>query len=1263
MRRKISPSSPNFPLWFELGNKLKQRLYPSGNESSDALRLASEYRATFGQQALDDLLLEAVPDDAYIPGMLHKVLLTLPWSDVFTTNYDTLLERTRASVYGRKYDVIHTCADLPRGQKPRIIKLHGSFPSYRPFIFTEEDYRTYPRRFAPFVNTVQQSMMENTFCLLGFSGDDLNFLNWLGWIRDNLGESVPPIYLCGVLDLSNTARQLYTQRQIIPIDLAPLFPKSEYSDGNERHSLATEWFLHRLLMAETLDKTCWPKPPSPNRHKNFKWSERLPPIISVQTSQRLFVDLQPFPWEISSKKAAEIWQGWKSARCSYPGWIVAPYEKRRYLWTWTKYWIDPIMQSINNFDPVLALLLLYELNWRLECTLTPLFQNWEEVISNALMQVNPFQLKDSALETAMTHDDLSNKLKEKEIPLNEFQNSWINIAFAIMRTAREDSSEQRFNEWRDRLQPIASSNAIWRARWFYEQALWHLFHFDIDAVYKLLAQWPTEERLTLWELRRAAILAETGDIKTAKQISERSLNLIRDGLQRTPSDYNLLSQESWFIYLLQIIIQSDWRNNDSEEGQAEEQLYKSRLQELSLYLCRPESEIEQFSTVLQKESPRSQSSKQITRGFDPHDLRISHEVSSYDTWLDDIRPAFELMRMTEEAGIPARCGYVVIGQLSDAARWTCFSAPFWSMSLLMRSQYKKPLEKWYGRTFVATIPEIQIEGIGLNLINALEQVIQESVKYQASQSIRSQINFFSEFLSRLCFRFNESLLERSLNIVFRIIKKSATSSLYFKDDLKPLLRRVLPHLSVPLIIKYLSSLLMLGLPIEYIEEAENSVLTELTFDFFKDIPLNGVSAHDFEASIQWEMGIRSLIDMVEHHGQQVRSESAFRLACLFRANLLDSDAVQRFGRALWSRCDVATRLPAETSFIHSSFMVLPGATENNAAELVRNYVLQSEIPPLIIAVDNGMGSLGYTASRHTSKYVRTILNISMDFLDPPETSPNRVNWSIEDLHILSRKIIDFWDENFALLRQYESLDFMGDTIKEFIRIDLISFLGQVILPNLNPESSIWKEHFNQITEGIEALDISTLSLLPPALAIFPERAQDVELRVKAGLRSLITKEIKAALYASYYWMVQSHFGKYQAPQSDLLYFLINFLIAAKQPILDTVLILITRLADRIPELFNQQQIEQLLTSLEYLIRDTQLPQPSDLGQMQEEYSRIALDDRPDSRSASARLAYTLYRWYERMLPEEPKPEILLHWQEVCQTDVLPEVRKAWGAPV
>ena len=118
------------------------------------LRLMSEYEAAFTRPTLDDLLINTIPDNAYRPGDLHRMLLALPWTDVFTTNYDTLLERTRPFVHNRKYDLVLHTSDIPLTSRPRIVKLHGSFPSHRPFVITEEDFRTYPRQGSPFVNLV-----------------------------------------------------------------------------------------------------------------------------------------------------------------------------------------------------------------------------------------------------------------------------------------------------------------------------------------------------------------------------------------------------------------------------------------------------------------------------------------------------------------------------------------------------------------------------------------------------------------------------------------------------------------------------------------------------------------------------------------------------------------------------------------------------------------------------------------------------------------------------------------------------------------------------------------------------------------------------------------------------------------------------------------------------------------------------------------------------------------------------------------------------
>ena len=148
--------------------------------------------------------------------------------------------------------------------QPRVVKLHGSFPAQFPLIFAEEDYRTYPRKFAPFVNTVQQAMMETVFCLIGFSGDDPNFLQWSGWVRDNLGAAAPKIYLAGWLDLSVHRRRMLEDRGVVPIDLARHPQAGEWAE-HLRHQYATEWIIETLERGKPYDLMDWPNSPKRGR--------------------------------------------------------------------------------------------------------------------------------------------------------------------------------------------------------------------------------------------------------------------------------------------------------------------------------------------------------------------------------------------------------------------------------------------------------------------------------------------------------------------------------------------------------------------------------------------------------------------------------------------------------------------------------------------------------------------------------------------------------------------------------------------------------------------------------------------------------------------------------------------------------------------------------------------------------------------------------------------------------------------------------------
>ena len=227
---KVTSDVPDIPLWDELANKFNEKL--GDYNQNDPLALAENVEIAYGRSELDRILLENIKDANYRPSSLYEKLLRLPWSDVFTTNYDTLLERAGEKLLEKTFTIVTNKNDLVGSSgTTRLIKLHGSFPSQRPFIITAEDYRTYPQKFAPFVNTVQQSLLENTLCMIGFSGNDPNFNNWIGWIRDNLGaENAPYLYLLNHESVSDVRREWLRRRNIITIDLSEIFPAESTYD-------------------------------------------------------------------------------------------------------------------------------------------------------------------------------------------------------------------------------------------------------------------------------------------------------------------------------------------------------------------------------------------------------------------------------------------------------------------------------------------------------------------------------------------------------------------------------------------------------------------------------------------------------------------------------------------------------------------------------------------------------------------------------------------------------------------------------------------------------------------------------------------------------------------------------------------------------------------------------------------------------------------------------------------------------------------------
>ena len=332
--RKTGPDAESLPTWREVGGAIHNKLYPQMDRGSQGieigqmevtdnlLRVAQEYEAAFGRLDLHRLLRQLIRDDDFTPGDAHTRLLRLPWCDVFTTNWDTLLERASDSVVECNYSVVRTIDEIPLAYGQRIFKLHGSFPAYFPLILTEEDYRTYPAKFAPLVNTVQQAMMETVFCLIGFSGDDPNFLHWSGWVRDNLGAAAPKIYLAGWLGLSSHRRRMLEDRNVVPIDLAR-HPKAGEWPEHLRHDYATEWILHTLERGRPYDVTDWPTrrtwryepiPDDLQRVVKLDFEEPKNEALLLPTKES----------ENPSEMVKQTLDTWSHNRRLYPRWLAVP---------------------------------------------------------------------------------------------------------------------------------------------------------------------------------------------------------------------------------------------------------------------------------------------------------------------------------------------------------------------------------------------------------------------------------------------------------------------------------------------------------------------------------------------------------------------------------------------------------------------------------------------------------------------------------------------------------------------------------------------------------------------------------------------------------------------------------------------------------------------------------------------------------------------------------------------------------------------------
>lgn len=1062
--RNADPTKVNakkFPNWKELAGAMYDELHPSTGPRGDVkqqekknlaisnpIKVASEYCNCFGRRMLDELLLTSIPYDSYRPGNLHETLLSLPWSDIFTTNYDTLLEDTRSIIPDRDYDIVLTPEDISGSQRPRIAKLHGSFRSNRPFIVTEEDYETYPEKFALFVNLIRQSLVENTFCLIGFSGDDPNFLSWLNWVHGNLKDHTSPMYLCGVLSLSGSESKLFEYPNVIPIDLSPIVPEDKFPDSGERNKKALEWFLNQLQLGEPPNVLNWPRMARLQSVKDGDSNSQNLTTVGMETDN--FELIAP-RHQVDGKVLKQLMNVWTEQRLTYPGWLVCPRKNRNLLLFYTRDWVSNILTHLDLLSYPENLLLLRELNWRLEKALVPLRGIADQLVS-VVTACNPFPALVKMEESALNPPDIFKGIEGQE----EIREAWLELVFALIRNAREEFYPDIFSRWMDLIKDLVQKLPKWQPRYWHEECLYYLIRLDQKRVLETLNDWPTSSDTPIWQLRRAAIMAEVGQEEKAEKLVKNALEQIRRSINPDVDDHSILSQEGWArLHASLLAIQRPFRKIGEELDS-----HLRRLTALSAFHCNPKEEMESMSATLDNVPPLPppRREKKVRDGRET----VTYSISSISLFALRL-PGFAYLRQFEEGGLPVRWGsFGIQSGTVNASRWIDPVSPVLAMSYMVRNGKMDPVDQWLDFVKASALNDDEVHKAAGLLMNSCEQALAALGKdpQQNAHMALGIIVTAPRLLGELCFRFSATHSEQLFKLTMEIYKYSVLHGGFgLQERVEFLVKKLVEAMTQKEILARMP--MLIALPI-----SENPNF-RIASPWWWNEPFNSIACR-FSSGLpresdrsEWEQAISNLIETIEQGSNSARTKAAIRLEVLDRIGGLTPEQHEAFCKALWSQTDFDSGLPSNFLFPNNRFLALPELTTGEAKRAFKQWILRQKFPRILPNADASRtaDSLLNRINVDRNSIVDQILGATVDqVIGREKPNDKQLDWTAEEAAKILCRAEEWWQDNKQDLEDLSDLNdpLTGDQFRNQLS-KLAPLLGKIVLPRLSKTDQVSRE--------------------------------------------------------------------------------------------------------------------------------------------------------------------------------------------------------------
>lgn len=199
-----------FPSWAELLTPCAEELGITLDRQTDLFAIAQYYSNRHSDTELRRIFNRAINRNATSSQTLNGIL-KIPFSSIWTTNYDKLIENTLNRRYVGCNVVINDkdMASISKDGKVNIYKMNGDVSVPTSMVVTKDDYEHYTKKHPLFLTFLKRELVANTFLFVGYSFSDSLVLDCLNSLAEFLGTSGNYHYAIMLVDDLVTAKTEY----------------------------------------------------------------------------------------------------------------------------------------------------------------------------------------------------------------------------------------------------------------------------------------------------------------------------------------------------------------------------------------------------------------------------------------------------------------------------------------------------------------------------------------------------------------------------------------------------------------------------------------------------------------------------------------------------------------------------------------------------------------------------------------------------------------------------------------------------------------------------------------------------------------------------------------------------------------------------------------------------------------------------------------------------------------------------------------------